>query len=198
MKEINALGDVCPVPVVKTKAALAEMDAGTLQILVDNDIAAENIKRLAVSLGCKFASEMEDAGRYRVTLEKTGSRPERESDSAKAESQGETVVVIPGDVMGAGDEVLGRQLLKGFVYALTQLDDLPEKILLYNGGVFLSIEGSQSLEDLQTLERAGVAVMTCGACLNHYNIVDMLRVGMVTNMYAIVEAMNKAERILRP
>ncbi len=40
--------------------------------------------------------------------------------------------------------------------------------------------------------------MTCGACLNHYNLADKLEVGSVTNMYEIVEKQLKASSIIRP
>lgn len=100
--------------------------------------------------------------------------------------------------MGGGNEELGRLLMKGFVYALTQLDELPETVLIYNGGAKLSVEGSQSLEDLKTLEAQGVEVLTCGTCLNYYGLTDQLRVGSVTNMYEIVEKMAGARVVVRP
>ena len=99
------------------------------------------------------------------------------------------VVVISSREMGQGDPALGTLLMKGFIYALTQQDVLPETILLYNGGAFLSCEGSDNLEDLKTLEAQGVEILTCGTCLNHYGIGDRLRVGSVTNMYEIAERM---------
>ena len=51
--------------------------------------------------------------------------------------------------MGGPNEQLGATLLKGFIYALTQQDKLPDQILFYNGGAFLTCEGSESLEDLK-------------------------------------------------
>ena len=41
-------------------------------------------------------------------------------------------------------------------------------------------------------------ILTCGTCLNHYGLKEQLAVGEVTNMYAIVEKMAAADRILRP
>ena len=104
------------------------------------------------------------------------------------------VVVISSREMGQGDPALGTLLMKGFIYALTQQDVLPETILLYNGGAFLSCEGSDNLEDLKTLEAQGVEILTCGTCLNHYGIGDRLRVGSVTNMYEIAEAADHSKR----
>ena len=88
--------------------------------------------------------------------------------------------------------------MKGFVYALTQQDVLPETILLYNSGAYLSCEGSDNLEDLKSMESQGVEILTCGTCLNHYGRLEKLQVGEVTNMYEIAQCMMQAERIIRP
>ena len=89
-------------------------------------------------------------------------------------------------------------MLKGFIYALTQQDELPDQMLFYNGGAFLTCEGSQSLEDLKMLEEQGVEIRTRGTCLNFYGISDKLQVGEVTNMYDIAERMTKADQIIKP
>ena len=77
-------------------------------------------------------------------------------------------------------------------------DKLPKSVLLYNGGVKLSTEGSDSIEDLKELEEKGVEILSCGTCLNFYNLQDKLKVGKVTNMYSIVEEMSGATNIIRP
>ena len=109
-----------------------------------------------------------------------------------------TVVAVGSDRMGEGSEELGRILIKSFIFALTQLDDLPDKILFYNGGAKLTVEGSESLEDLKTLEEQGVEIQTCGTCLDYYGIKDKLAIGGVTNMYSIVETLQNAISVLRP
>ena len=100
--------------------------------------------------------------------------------------------------MGSGNDELGKVLMKGFIYAVSQLDQLPKTILFYNGGATITTEGSASLEDLKNMEAQGVEIMTCGTCLDYYNLKDKLAVGTVTNMYSIVETMNGAAKILRP
>ena len=112
--------------------------------------------------------------------------------------QGPTVVVLSADVMGTGDDTLGRALMKGFVYALTQLDEAPDTVLLYNGGAKLSVEGAETVADLQTLAEAGAEILTCGTCLNHYGLTEKLAVGSVTNMYVIAETLAKAGKVIRP
>lgn len=100
--------------------------------------------------------------------------------------------------MGEGSEELGRILIKGFLFALTQQEHLPSTVLFYNGGAKLTTEGSASLEDLKTLEANGVEILTCGTCLDYYGLKDKLAVGGVTNMYVIVEKQMQADLVLRP
>ena len=100
--------------------------------------------------------------------------------------------------MGEGNDELGKVLIKGFLYAITQLDTLPDTMLFYNGGATLTTEGSDSLEDLKSLEAQGVEIMTCGTCLNYYDLSDKLAVGSITNMYAIVETLSNADKIIKP
>lgn len=199
-QEVNAIGDACPMPVVKAKKALSEMGEGTLVVLVDNEIAVQNLQRLAKANGCAFSFIKENDARYVVTMEKTGHSTVEAQDveTLACAPAGNTVVVIASEQMGSGDETLGKILIKGFLFALTQLDVLPQTILFYNSGAFLTTEGSESLKDIRALEEAGVEILTCGTCMNHYGIQDKLAVGAVTNMYAIAEKQMHAGRILRP
>ncbi len=54
------------------------------------------------------------------------------------------------------------------------------------------------LEQVRQLEQVGAEVLVCGTCLNHFGINDKLAVGSVSNMYAIIETLSKAGRIIRP
>ena len=88
--------------------------------------------------------------------------------------------------------------MKGFVYALTEQDWLPETILLYNSGAKLTIDDAETLADFKLLEAQGVEILTCGTCLNHYGLTERLAVGTVTNMYRIVEILSAAGKVIRP
>ena len=109
-----------------------------------------------------------------------------------------TVVAVTASVMGTGNDELGAVLIKGFLYALTQMDELPSSILFYNGGAALTCEGSASIEDLKSLEAQGVEILTCGTCLNYYKLSEKLAVGGVTNMYEITERLTQADLVVRP
>ena len=201
MITVNAIGDACPLPVVKTINAIKALHgADVVETFVDNETAVENLKRLAESKGYGYSAEQQGEARYRVLLQ-IGEHAEAPDDApvcCDAPAKKRKVVVISADHMGEGDEKLGRTLLKGFIFALGQLEELPSTILFYNGGARISCEGSESLSDLKTLAEKGVEILTCGTCLNFYGLSEKLAVGGVTNMYSIVETMANADLILKP
>ena len=108
------------------------------------------------------------------------------------------VVAISKDHMGEGEEALGKTLLKAFIFALTQQDALPKTILFYNSGAFVTSTEGPSIEDLKTLEAQGVEILTCGTCLDYYHRKEKLLVGGITNMYSIVETLEKADVVVKP
>ena len=142
---------------------------------------------------------MNDA-EFKITIQMEGAVKEEASEEAVCapDARSSTVVVVSSDRMGIGNDELGKVLIKGFIFAVTQLDTLPKTMLFYNGGAALTAEGSESLEDLKSLEAQGVEILTCGTCLDYYGLKDKLAVGSVTNMYSIVETMAKAGKIIRP
>ncbi|MBQ8804226.1 MAG: sulfurtransferase-like selenium metabolism protein YedF [Tyzzerella sp.] len=194
MIKVNAIGDVCPIPVVKTKKAMQELEgAGVIEVLVDNEIAVTNVTKMAASAGAKVTSEKKAEKEYKITIEVVDG-----AVACAACEEENLVVVVSSDRMGNGNDELGKVLIKGFIFAITQLDKLPKTMLFYNGGATLTAEGSDSLEDLKHLEEQGVEILTCGTCLNYYGLSDKLQVGSVTNMYTIVEKMAGADNIIRP
>ncbi len=192
---VDALGDKCPVPVVKAKKALATIETGTLEMLVDNETSVKNLTSFAKSQNCDVTSEQLAEEKYSVKIIKTEA-----SVAAPVEGGagvGPRVVVVPSNVMGHGDDELGAALLKAFIFAVTQQDNLPDSMLFYNGGVKMTVEDSPALEDLKKLADAGVEILSCGTCLKHYGIEEKLAVGDVTNMYVIVEKQLEAGIIVR-
>lgn len=211
---IDARKQQCPIPVVRAKKGFQELAEGdTLLVIVDNEVAMQNLQKLAKQLSVKAVSEKcgED---YHVELIPEGkdeAQPFDGSAAAVQEPDGadsgfgagqpkekKTVIVISSHLMGNGNDELGKVLMKGFIYALAGLDQLPKAILFYNGGVQLTCEGSDSLEDLKGLEAQGVEILSCGTCLDYYQLKEKLAVGTVTNMYTIVEKQAQADLIIRP
>lgn len=203
MIQVNAIGDACPIPVVKTKQAIAALNGpGQVEVLVDNEIAVQNLTKMAGQKGYSAVSRREGEGRFAVVLTVGEAAPapeETEEEACRPDARNGTLVVaVTSDAMGGGDDQLGRTLMKGFLYALTQQEALPHTILFYNGGARLTCEGSPALEDLRSLEAQGVRILTCGTCLNFYGLSEQLRVGGVTNMYDITEILTTAGRVVRP
>ncbi len=203
MIQVNAMGDACPIPVVKTKNAIKELKGpGVVETLVDNEIAVQNLTKMAVQKGYAVESKQLGENRYQVTMTVGQAEESAQAEEAPVECipcrRKNTVVVISSDQMGIGSEELGKALLKGFIYALGQQEELPSTILFYNGGAHMTCQESPALEDLKSMEAQGVEILTCGTCLNHYGLTDKLQVGGVTNMYVIVEKMTQADLIVKP
>ena len=200
MIKVNAMGNACPIPVIKTKKAMEEIKGPeTIEVLVDNEIAVQNVSKLASSNGGVVQSEKMGNNEYKITIQfEGGKQAEIEEIACDQTESGSLAVVFASDKMGSGNDELGKVLMKGFIFAVTQLDKLPATMLFYNGGATLTSEGSDSLEDLKSLEEQGVEILTCGTCLDYYGLKEKLKVGTVTNMYSIVETLAKAGKILRP
>lgn len=205
MIKVNAIGDACPIPVVKTKNAIRELGgSGVVEVSVDNEIAVQNLLKMAKQKEYEAEFEKKSNTEYIVTINVNGgevsdtkpvTKTTVKSDEIKLK---ETIVVIDSDKMGDGDEEFSKTLLKGFIYALSSQDIPPAKILFYNTGVRLTTEGSASIEDLKVLEKAGAKIYSCGACLNNYGLTEKLSVGEVTNMYDIVSYLMEADLVIRP
>ena len=200
---VDAVGEQCPIPVVKALRALREMrESGTLAVHVDNEIAVQNLTRMASGHHLTARAEKVAEKEFVVTMEVTapvGDAPQEEPElTCIPDARGSLVVAVDTDVMGRGSEELGKTLMKGFLFAVGQLPELPKTMLFYNGGARLTTEGSDSLEDLKKLEAQGVEILTCGTCLNYYGLTEKLAVGGVTNMYTIVEKLAGAGKVIKP
>lgn len=191
MVKVDAIGQVCPVPIIMTKNALKDIEEGQVEVSIDNRISLENLQKMSKEMGYDYTVE-ESGDIFKIVINKM-----RESVELR-ESEENTVVVIDSLHMGKGDVELGRILMKGFIYTLSEIEELPKTILFYNEGVKLAIEGAESLQDLKSLEERGVEILSCGTCLNFYGITEKLRVGSVTNMYTILERQMKATRVIKP
>lgn len=204
MIEINALGDVCPVPVIKARKALKQIENdGAVLVIVDNEISRENLEKMASELGYKYITNEVNKDRYEVKIIKGKDNIEL-SESHKAlkikhgSEEENIVMVISSDRMGEGSQELGEILMKAFIYAVTESEKLPDTIIFYNGGAKLTAKGSPVVEHLQTLNTKGVEILTCGTCSNYYNLTDNLAVGELTNMYNIYEKIVNADKIIKP
>lgn len=201
MIKVDVLGKACPIPVIETKKALRENENETeFEILVDNEVSTENLKKMANELKLDSKVSKEEDRVYKVTLTKTSEskdHKEIEDYSTNRATENNYVVAINSDKLGNGDEDFSKQLLEGFIYALTEQDHLPTEVIFYNRGVFLTTENEKTIEDLKALHERGVRVYSCGLCLDHYDVEEKLAVGEVTNMYKIAETL-RSNHVVSP
>ena len=198
VKIVIATGLACPQPVVLAKKAIELHDR--IKVIVDNDTALENIKRLGAKLACEVKAEKKDNGTFEIDLtRKVGVGPVKEEGNlSPSELSGPFVIVLSENKMGRGNDELGYVLVRAFLHTIAEQSQKPDVMIFYNTGVKLTVQGSEVLDDLKALERAGVEILVCGTCLNYFEVKDKLEVGVVSNMYDIAATMSRAGRLIYP
>ncbi|WP_313134387.1 sulfurtransferase-like selenium metabolism protein YedF [Anaerocolumna sp.] len=196
-KLVDAIGQACPIPVIMTKK---EIDNGEEKIItkVDNKVAVENLKKLAATTGFEVEVK-EEGGLYTVALSKECKECNamlEELEQQKPAPKADYVVFIGKDYIGEGDQELGTNLMRMFLYTLTESADLPSYLLFMNGGVKLTALDEQAVDHIKKLKEKGVEVLVCGTCLNFYKIAEELKVGQVSNMYEILDKMQQAGKVI--
>lgn len=216
---INAKGLACPKPVILAKKYWEEQQS-PFQICVDNEMAVQNLRKLAKTLGLSFEYQhfdgddglsiltigqgFEGEGKFvsppaaDVVVDLFAS-PAKEAAKPVAGSAPETspaVVDLPlalfvgKNRIGEGDASdLGERLATMLLYTLTVSEDKPSLIVFMNSGVLLAKESEQVRAHLQQLQEEGVRLMSCGTCLQHYQVQQDEYVGEVANMYDIWSAL---------
>ena len=196
-KILDLSGLACPLPVIRTKEALEGGQSAAFIVVVDNEAARDNVSRFAQSRGCTVS--VAAAGScYHLTLKPPAGQPgEGCLFPGTSPAPQSTVVVFASDLMGEGAPELGAILMRAFCQTVVQLE-VPQKLLFYNRGVFLTLHDSPVLSELKGLEEMGVALLVCGTCLDFFKVRDRLAAGQVSNMFSILEAQMQAGRIIRP
>jgi len=188
--EIDARGLNCPLPVVRTKKALEGIEEGELTVIIERPEGCQNVRRFAESQGCGVTVAEKD-GLFYVHIYK------KKAVKSASPGQSKNVVFITTDRLGTGDRRLGEILMKAFLNTLWDAEPKPARILFLNDGVKLTTEGSEVLDSLKLLEKAGVQIFSCGTCLEYYQLKDKLKVGAVTNMYDTVESLLSADKVIK-
>lgn len=107
-------------------------------------------------------------------------------------------IVIKGTGMGVGEQVLVDNLMNAFIHTVAQKENLPSHIIFYGEGVKLASNDSECLDDLKILEEKGVKILSCGICLDYYEMLDDLGVGESTTMGAVVEILSNSNLVIEP
>ena len=103
VKIVNARGLACPQPVVLAKQAIESHEQ--VKVIVDNDTALENVKRLGTKLGCDVKVEKKNNGSYKINLTRKAGAAGIKDDfaplcEATSAASGLFVIVVSADTMG--------------------------------------------------------------------------------------------------
>ena len=196
MKEIDARGLACPAPVIQTKSALEEENPSSIRVIIDNAAAQQNVQRFLDSRGFRTALE-QNAADY-VVIGSCDSAPSVQIQPAASPltDAKKIMIMCATDRIGYGDDVLGAKLMINFLRTLKEMGDELWRLVFVNNGVKLTIEGAEVLEDLKAYEAAGLTILVCGTCLDHFNLLEKKRVGETTNMLDIVTAMQLSDKVI--
>ena len=160
MVKVNGMGKTCPIPLIETKKAIKALTSqDTVEVMVDNNMAVKNITRFASDNGYPVTTEKISDKEFKLTIEVKKIKSEKEQNMSEEcctcggkDNTGNIVVAIGSEKMGCGDEKLGKNLMKAFIYSVSQAEVHPKTMLFFNGGAHLTCEGSLSLEDLNNLK----------------------------------------------
>ena len=198
--ELNCLALACPQPVIQCKNLIEESAPAVFTIIVDNEAAKDNVLRFLGSKGYSGVLEAVESG-WRITATAGNSDAcdcEVLSDEELSSLDSSICVFISSDTIGSGDDVLGAKLMKNFLATLPELGKSLWRIVMVNGAVKLAVDDSHVLEELQNLKAAGVDILVCGTCLDHFNLLEKKAVGETTNMLDVVTSMQVAAKVISP
>jgi selenium metabolism protein YedF len=197
-KSVDAKGLVCPQPVIMCRKTLAAGGLDEIEVVVDNDAARENVVKFLTFTGAVQPRVLSAGSVHTITSPVTpgmvakasGGEPapacEEEPQKPGTELSGKTLF-FSSDQIGRGDETLGRLLIKGLLYTLSELAHPPKTLVLMNSGVRLAAERAETIELLGLIQAKGVEILVCGTCLDYYHLKDGLRAGRVSNLLEITE-----------
>jgi selenium metabolism protein YedF len=208
---LNCEGLACPQPVIRLRNLLDSEGPEDVVIIVDNEPALENVSRFLASRGYSHDSQPQGA-LWRIAGKRqldAPSAPPTGADAAgtpataparaavKDAEEQKTLIILSSAVFGSGDDELGAKLMKNFLGTLPEMGTELWRIVMLNGGVTLSVDDSPVINELRALADSGVSLLVCGACLDHYKLLEHKAVGETTNMLDIVTSMELADKVIR-
>lgn len=243
---LDCSGLACPQPVLTTKRAIESDGPQSIQVVVDNQAALENVTRFLSSNGYAPSDGSPEAipeGKWLIRAEKeaknsavamdtaqssqikpssprtassgAGSEGRDSPEKASGESgagvkassaeggvsgalgEPKTLVLMLSPAMGTGSDELGSRLMKNFLATLPEMGDALWRIVMLNGAVTLATDTSHVITELKALEDAGVDILVCGTCLEHYDVLSQKAVGQTTNMLDVVTSLQLADKVIR-
>ncbi|MGW8161269.1 MAG: sulfurtransferase-like selenium metabolism protein YedF [Desulfobulbales bacterium] len=197
IRELDCRRLACPAPVMQVKEILERESLAAITVIVDNEAARENVSRFLAHHGFQVAVE-ESGGVFRVTGSgrDAGCEVMEKSEIDALTGARKILVMVGTDRLGQGDDALGTGLLINFLKTLKEMGSDLWRLVFVNNGVKLTVQETESLPILQDLAAAGVSILVCGTCLNHFKLHDKKQVGETTNMLDIVTSLQLADSVI--
>ncbi len=195
MIKIDARGKACPEPVILTRKALADSWPDPVTVLVDNETARDNVRRMAENAG--FQVEISGSGKegYELKITRGSGNPAAPGEySCSPPDKSLRTYLLNSDHIGANRE-LGKVLVKGLLNAAAELP-YPQQLVFINTGVKLVAEKSYCLEILEKLEKSGARILACGTCIDYFKLRDKIKVGKISNALEIMEALSGSGNLI--
>ena len=216
MKTINAIGKVWPEPILTVKSEVSRGET-ELDVFLDNPVSASKVMKFLEDQG--FGVQLEDDEGSIVIIARKGeqhikaaaskkqpadpvneaqpiSKPQTTPPSILTPEPSRTFSVLISNLALGNDQKLGETLMKSFLGALPETERPPLVVALMNEGVKLALYDSSSCDHLKNLEKKGASILICGTCANYFNIMDQIGAGAISSMPEIIEALNKADKIV--
>ena len=202
-KTIDACGLACPAPVLLVKDTVESEVVRELNVIVDNEASKEIVSRFMNIKGFTTVEEQVD-GNFIVRGVLDGEPPAepvtgteaRKKKTAGDDENQKILVLIATERLGSGDDALGKKLLVNYIKTIREMGADLWHLVFVNGGVHLTIDSSEVLEEIQAYEQSGVQVLVCGTCLEHFGLTAEKKVGSTTNMLDIVTATQLADKVI--
>jgi sulfur relay (sulfurtransferase) complex TusBCD TusD component (DsrE family) len=107
-----------------------------------------------------------------------------------------TVLLFTRNGLGEEPASLQQILVEKFLSLTLASNELPAKILFYTNGVRLACEGSPVLTQLKDMQSRGVELIICKTCTDSFGLTAKVQVGIIGGMPDILEALQKAEKVI--
>lgn len=189
---VDCRGLACPRPVLETRSALQNARESTVEIIVDNAVARENVSMFLSNAGEKYTCQEKDGLYYITVTRNSQSAAPAPAEKPAGGSENAPSYLITTSMLGQGAPDLGQTLMKSLMVTLAESDPAPRALLFLNSGVFLTCQGSPVLEQLEKVQQKGTTIISCGTCLDYYKLKEKLAVGQVGNMLQINQLLTAA------
>ncbi|NWF52331.1 MAG: sulfurtransferase-like selenium metabolism protein YedF [Nitrospirae bacterium] len=189
---VDARGYGCPKPVLMAEEALSKITEGGIEILVDNEASANNLKRFAAKNNF-YSDVIKEENFWCVRIVK-GYVCEIPAEEYKEKKPGKDLfLVIATDTIGKEEE-LGRILMKAYFETMKAYKELPDAIFFLNTGVKITTVDNEILPIIKEIEEMGVEIFTCGTCLKFFNLESELKVGFRGTTNHLVEGIKEFKK----